>query len=287
MTVIIGVCVLVIIFFIRSEYERKLLTVEEITINSNKVKEKKIFIFISDLHEWNHGNDNNKLFESINKMKPDFILIGGDSIISRLNGKVNMENSIKIIRKLAQNYPVYCADGNHESRLKWRKDLFGDYYDQYQEKLKEFGVIHLSDTRAMIGDGLRVTGIDLPASAYKKLFWKRKEEIPCNTLFANVGEADPAVFEILLAHSPLYFKEYRCWGADLTLSGHFHGGTIRLPVLGGVGVMTPQFQFFSPYCNGILAEQGKWMIVSRGIGTHSINIRINNKPQLVVVHLEK
>ena len=92
-------------------------------------------------------------------------------------------------------------------------------------------------------------------------------------------------FQILLCHSPLFFDACRKWGADLTLSGHFHGGTIRLPYLGGV--MTPQFQFFLPWCAGTFEENGKTMIVSRGLGTHSINIRLNNKPQLVVVDLKK
>jgi predicted MPP superfamily phosphohydrolase len=71
----------------------------------------------------------------------------------------------------------------------------------------------------------------------------------------------------------------------LTLSGHFHGGTIRLPYLGGV--MTPQYQFFLPYCAGEFRSDGKDMIVSRGLGTHSINIRLNNKPQVVVVDLKR
>ena len=88
---------------------------------------------------------------------------------------------------------------------------------------------------------------------------------------------------ILLAHSPLYFDAYAKWGADLTLSGHFHGGTIRLPGLGGV--MTPQYQFFLPWCAGIFEKQGHYMAVSRGLGTHSINIRLNNRPQLLVIRI--
>ena len=84
-------------------------------------------------------------------------------------------------------------------------------------------------------------------------------------------------------HSPLYFHACRHWGADLTLAGHFHGGTIRIPGLGGV--MTPQYQFFLPWCAGSFEQEGKWMAVGRGLGTHSINIRLNDMPQLLVVHL--
>ena len=104
-------------------------------------------------------------------------------------------------------------------------------------------------------------------------------------LYKKLGRTDRRKFHILLAHSPLYFKNYAAWGADLTLSGHFHGGTVRLPVLGGV--MTPQYQFFLPWCAGDFQMKGSRMIVSRGLGTHSINIRFNNKPQLVVIQLKK
>lgn len=99
----------------------------------------------------------------------------------------------------------------------------------------------------------------------------------------HLGPADDSRFQILLAHSPLYFEQYADWGADLTLSGHFHGGTIRLPFVGGV--MTPQYQFFHPYCAGEFEKDGKHMIVGRGLGTHSINIRFCNRPQLMVVRL--
>ena len=99
------------------------------------------------------------------------------------------------------------------------------------------------------------------------------------------GSPDPEKYSILLAHSPMYFKQYAEWGADLSLSGHFHGGTIRLPLVGGL--MTPQFQFFFPWCSGQYeGAHGRMMIVGRGLGTHSINIRFNDKPQVVVVELK-
>ena len=100
-----------------------------------------------------------------------------------------------------------------------------------------------------------------------------------------LGKPDEKRFSILQAHSPMFFEEYAAWGADLTLSGHFHGGTIRLPVLGGV--MTPQYQFFYPRCAGEFTdEKGRRMLVGRGLGTHSIKIRFCDKPQVLVVKLK-
>ena len=100
----------------------------------------------------------------------------------------------------------------------------------------------------------------------------------------RLGRAEDKIYGILLAHSPMFQETYAQWGADLTLCGHFHGGTIRIPGLGGL--MTPQFQFFQKFCGGIHKIGDKVMIVSRGLGTHSVNIRLNNKPELVVVHLK-
>ena len=107
--------------------------------------------------------------------------------------------------------------------------------------------------------------------------------MPAHYIEEKVGNPASGHFQILLAHSPLFFANYADWGADLTLCGHFHGGTIRLPGLGGV--MTPQYQFFLPWCAGIFEDQGHYMAVSRGLGTHSINIRLNNRPQLLVLHI--
>ena len=143
---------------------------------------------------------------------------------------------------------------------------------------------YLSNEAADLDSDIRVYGLDLPKIAYRP----RSGEIPEGLLKETMGEPDPEKFCLLLAHSPLFFEEYAAWGADLTLSGHFHGGTIRLPLVGGV--MTPQYQFFYPRCAGYFELPGKGreksrMIVGRGLGTHSINIRLNDKPQVVVVRL--
>ena len=98
------------------------------------------------------------------------------------------------------------------------------------------------------------------------IFLIGKFKIP--TVFREKKELDQLAkgrndFQVLLAHNPVFFDAYAGWGADLTLCGHFHGGTIRIPGLGGV--MTPQYQFFLPWCAGRFDADGKTMIVSRGL----------------------
>ena len=98
----------------------------------------------------------------------------------------------------------------------------------------------------------------------------------------RVGKADPARFQLLLAHHPGYFPEYAKWGANLTLAGHYHGGIVRLPLLGAV--ISPQMQLFPRYSHGLFSIEHRDLITSSGLGWHTIPIRVNNPPELIALH---
>ncbi|WP_395547421.1 MULTISPECIES: metallophosphoesterase [unclassified Lacrimispora] len=265
--------------YLRSEYEKEQLVVERTVLESAKIKADRTIVFLSDLHEHRFGDGNERLLAAVDEAAPDLVLIGGDMIVSK--GKADMAASLELMGKLAGKYPVFCGNGNHENRLLWEPQVYGDSYETYMHSLKKLGIRILDSRTEWYGEDIAVTGIDLEPGAYRKF---RPDRLKEEEMEQKVGKASKERFQILLCHSPLYFSSCRSWGADLTLSGHFHGGTIRLPYLGGV--MTPQYQFFLPYCAGEFKEDGKHMIVSRGLGTHSINIRLNNKPQVVVVDLK-
>lgn len=266
-------------FLLRSEYEKEQLSEERMVIKSHKIGKDQRILFLSDLHNHQFGEDNCRLLDAVDRINPDLILVGGDMLVSK--GTAETSVPLKLMEALAAKYPVICGNGNHENRMRLERSVYGLQYEAYTNSLKSLGVTVLEDGTEPFGDDLAVTGMDLEPRFYQKFSRQilTKEEIE-----KKVGKADKERFQILLCHSPLYFRGCVDWGADLTLSGHFHGGTIRLPLLGGV--MTPQFQFFHPYCAGFFEMNEKYMIVSRGLGTHSINIRLNNKPQLVVVDLK-
>lgn len=90
-------------------------------------------------------------------------------------------------------------------------------------------------------------------------------------------------YNILLAHNPLYFDIYAKHNVDLTLSGHVHGGMIRLPFIGGV--LSPERKFFPKYNSGIYSINNKKLIVSRGMGHSKPGIRIFNMPEIVSITL--
>ena len=269
-------------FVARSEYERDCLSAEEISVVSSKIQNPRRMVFLSDLHNKEFGPENQRLIHAVNQIKPDGVLIGGDMMVSK--GESRTEVPLKLMKKLASHYPIYYGNGNHENRMVWERHIYKDQYEAYREQLKSMGVIYLENESCRFGDDMVISGVDLDKNYYRKLFFEKPEPLPDHYLDHLLGKADASRFQILLIHSPMYWQECAAWGADLTLSGHFHGGTIRIPGLGGV--MTPQYQFFLPWCAGTFEKDGKKMVVSRGLGTHSINIRINNKPQLIVLNLK-
>ena len=268
----------------RSRYERDCLVTEKYRIVSEKIHgQGKTIVFLTDLHNKEFGEENSRLLETVRKVKPDAVLFGGDGMVAK-RGNSDVRIPLALLTELAKEFPVYCGNGNHESRMLWKSEIYGETYENYRTALENAGIRYLSNEAADLDSDIRIYGLDLPKSAYLP----RSGEIPEGLLKETMGEPDPEKFCLLLAHSPLFFEEYAAWGADLTLSGHFHGGTIRLPLVGGV--MTPQYQFFYPRCAGYFELPGRGreksrMIVGRGLGTHSINIRLNDKPQVVVVRL--
>lgn len=272
-------------FLARSEYERKALSLEEVSVETDKITRDWTFVFLSDLHENTFGRDNERLLAAIDAVKPDAVLSGGDLIVTK-KGRAKTAVSEALLARLAARYPVYCGNGNHENRMVWNRKEYGGDYERYIGRLKEMGIICLSDQSAVLKKEVRISAVNLDPCFYKKANSGKLSSMEPEYVEKKLGPAaGKDCFQILLAHSPLFFDAYRKWGADLTLSGHFHGGTIRIPGLGGV--MTPQYQFFLPVCAGTHEREGRYMAVGRGLGTHSINIRLNNRPQLLAIRLKR
>ena len=275
---------LIALLLFRSKWERTHIQTDVYEISTDKLSPEwdgYTVAVLADLHENQFGEDNRKLLAAIDAVHPDAVMIAGD-MITECHGKkpLKLESLGAFLKELTKQYPVYYGDGNHEQRQQHR-ELFDEW-------LVQTGVIHLKNTSAQItgknrAGSIRVTGMLLPMQYYLK----KGKKLPMRDgeLEELLGPASRDEFQILLAHCPLYVKEYADWGADLSISGHFHGGTIRLPKVGGL--MTPQFQFFYPYTRGIykMSDKNAYAAVSAGLGTHSIDIRLNNESQLLAVRL--
>ena len=107
--------------------------------------------------------------------------------------------------------------------------------------------------------------------------------MPEGAIEERIGMSDPDAFQVLLAHNPSYMDEYLDWGADLILSGHLHGGMVRLPGVGGV--IGPDFVVFPKYSGEMQKVGDQTVIVSKGLGTHTIHIRLFNPAEIVVIEM--
>lgn len=249
------------------------------TSDKRKKREKLKIVFLSDLHDHIYGNENDILYEAVRKESPDLILIGGDMLIGKHH--VAFDSALKFCSKIPNIAPVYYAMGNHEQRMKTYPERYGDAIERYIQSLKNAGV-HILDndsTEFEFSNRLiRITGLNLPIASYK-----HHDKISKIYIEELAGEASQEAFQILLAHDPGHFAGYKEWGADLVLSGHLHGGVARVP--GWRGVITPHLRLFPKYSGEMTIESEHTIIVSKGLGTHTIKFRFFNYPEIVVVEL--
>lgn len=257
--------------------DNTLVEVSKYEIKSNKIPKefnKYKIVQLSDFHSYGFKRDNLKWIEKIYEEAPDIIVITGD-MVNKYDKK--FEKFLNIAEILSKKYKIYFIIGNHEIRLK-KKDL-----EYILNKLKGFGIKILKDEKITIArknGHINIYGLHIPLSYYKII-----------NRPANVGEVVSKVlkvckeeeFNILLAHNPLFFEEYSKHNIDLTLSGHVHGGMIRLPIIGAI--LSPERKFFPKYSGGIYEINNKKLVVSRGLGHSKRGIRLFNKRDLVSITL--
>lgn len=246
----------------------------------NGIKKEKKIIFLSDLHNRMYGEENERLLESIRNQHPDLILIGGDMLV-RKDGN-SYDKTVHFLAKLPGICPVYCANGNHEQKLKELPDKYEQSYEEYKKALTASGIHMLenaSETVKLDEVPVKLSGLEIPLGAYARF---GKKELSLKEITDRIGEHGDD-YQILLAHHPGYMKEYLAYGADLILGGHYHGCVVQLPWIGGV--ISTNFTLFPKYSGGIYQEGEQTAVVSRGLGTHSVPLRLWNWPELIVLEL--
>ncbi len=236
-------------------------------------------VLLSDLHNASYGEGNSILLQAIRTEKPEAIFVSGDMLIS--TEQPQMDVALALMDELTKQYPVYYVEGNHEYKVRNSAELHGGDGGRYFDLIRSFGVHLLKNSCEQIDIQkmpFTVWGLELPARYYERF---RKHELTAAEITELLGEPDKDRFNLLLTHNPVYFEAYAAWGADLTLAGHLHGGLVRLPYLGGV--ITPQLRLFPRYDRGLFKRNGRQLVVSAGLGNHSVSLRINNPMELIVL----
>lgn len=277
----IALIIIILFFLLITIRDANRFRVIEYTVISDKIKEDRNMIILSDLHNKTYGNENKDLLSSINHLQPDGILVAGDILTAKAGQ--SMEPAIHIIQELAEKYPIYYGMGNHEYRLRLDTDKYGDMYQRYESAIYASGVSFLINARTLlVKSNIEICGLEIDRDYYKK---SHKPKMDPSYIESKLGKAKKEVFQLMIAHNPEYFDCYAKWGADLVVSGHVHGGVMNCPFLGGV--ISPSFRLFPKYDGGLFRKGNSTMILSRGLGMHTIPIRIFNPGELIMVHLRK
>ena len=224
---------------------------------------------VSDLHNTEFGEGNEKLIELLSQTDPDIIVLTGDLIDSR---HTDIEIALAFVRQAVRFAPVYYVSGNHEARVY--------EYTEMKRGLIDAGVVVLDNQTVQItrdGDSLTLMGIDDPSFRYGD------DESIVRSAVDDLRSASDG-YTILLSHRPELFDLYVNLGMDLVFSGHAHGGQFRLPLVGGL--VAPHQGLFPRYDGGLFHKEDTTMIVSRGVGNSIIPLRFYNRPEIVVAELK-
>ena len=227
---------------------------------------------ISDYHNAHSVVLNKRLRDAVQAAKPDIIVLTGDLIDRR---RPDTETALRLVADLCDTAPIFFVCGNHDA-------LSGEH-DLLLKALRDLGVHVLENetyTLTRGADSLCLAGIEDPAKTKE---WSRKNEIVHEELTAL--DLQNGQFTLLLSHRPEMLAAYAEHGVDLALTGHAHGGQIRLPFVGGL--YAPGQGTFPQYSCGVYTQDSTQMIVSRGIGNSKFPFRVQNRPELVVVKLQK
>lgn len=289
----------ILVWFTLRSYRDPVVT--EVTIESSKVTNPVRFVYIADLHENVFGENNQQLYDQLEALDPDFILIGGDAINW---DSENDEYAVAVIGELAGLSDVYYSIGNHEIEyLHARGEIYFDGWDRnsssltllktnrhgFIRRIENAGAIVLQKNWIDIevnGTKLRIGG------AYEEMFSLDPDD-PEDTMLQGMYSfltdfQDTDDLKLYMTHRPYSFLHGNgssLWNIDVVLCGHEHAGQVVLPVLGGL--YSRERGLFPKYTHGVFGFGRTTMIVTSGIGSDNEPLpRFNNPPEIVLVTIK-
>ena len=268
--ILIILIVLIILFIVFVIHSCKKVEVSYFDIENEKIDKNMRIMLLSDLH---NRNVKDKVDLIIKNEKPDIIVLSGDMV----NEFAHEQQTFIDLTDSFIGYDTYYTFGNHEEALSDHlKSLF-------LKKLTRTNIVLLNNDSKSLSNNIMLYGLDVDITFFEGL---RKKKINNEYIESKIGEIDKKKYNIAIAHNPLMAKEYDKYGFDLTLSGHVHGGIVRLPLLGGL--LSPEYKFFPKYYQGVYDVGNMKLVVSRGLGFNKrFPIRLFNPAEVVIINLRK
>ncbi len=294
----VAICTVVAYFLyvIYRDMHRFVITTYE--ISDPRIRKEATIVVLSDLHNHSYGAGNGDLSDAVRMIAPDLVFSTGDLYTSKKG--LGYQHALELLSDLSKDQKIYTINGNHEHKTAVDTDWFGDQYETYSSKIKELGVTNIVNGNVSFPEyGIELYGLQIGREFFRHFRNKKMDDSYVSEMLRNAKPLDERMYNILLAHNPLYYPAYAKWGADLTLCGHMHGGIVRLPILGGC--VSPTVALFPKYDFGVFgydrdtrkvrkisgdpAACRQKMILSAGLGTHTIPIRMWNPGEVVVLKL--
>ena len=254
----------------------------KIELNTYKVESNKIpeafdgyrIVQVSDVHNGKAFNKNQRLFEIIRKAEPDIIAVTGDLLDSR---RTDVSFALEFMEGAVEIAPCYYVTGNHESRVP-------EEFEELRKGLEDLGVVILeNEVLSIEKNNSSITLMGIADPRFTCEYIKDDKAVVDDTLTSLTFDKES--FSVLLSHRPEMFELYAKYDFDLVLSGHAHGGQVRLPFVGGL--CAPSQGLLPKYDAGLFEEDNTKMIVSRGAGNSLFPFRVGNSPEIVVAELAR
>lgn len=278
--IVAALCVITLVnILLESHRENKKISFSSYRIKDKRLKKNAKIVMISDLHNACYGEKNSELLHVVETISPDLILVAGDVIVGKTG--LSVDTGVDFLNSLGESFPVFVGKGNHEMRTSIY-EKYGDMWETLYERTKDKVHWLINDSIYLADYNMTIYGLDMKPEYYRRF---KKLYMDSAYLEEELRKPDKRSYNILIGHDPDYFEEYAAWGADLCVSGHVHGGLIIIPHLGGL--ISPMIKFFPKYYKGVYNIGDSHMIVSAGIGLHTLKIRVNNEPDLVTINLVK
>lgn len=238
-------------------------------------------VVISDLHSKEYGEDNSTLLALIAAQHPDAVFAVGD-MINRSADEEDILQFLELLVMLQEIAPVYYSPGNHES------DYMTDRDSGLLGRVSATGVTVLLDEYVETQLGGNTVRIGGTMGHYYRYEWseEQKNDPPDYAMQEEIGSTD--VPSIVLMHMPenmIADSARKNWNADLYISGHTHGGVVRLPLIGGL--VAPTQGLFPKYDQGFFTVDGRLkLIITSGLAGYGPIPRIFNRPEICVINLK-
>lgn len=280
---IIGVIILILIAvsvcMVKAENKRFRIT--EYEYYTDKIDKPVKLAVLTDLHNYSYGEGNEELLRVIDEVTPDYCISAGDMIESGRYATDPVE-TVRFLSRLAAKHKFVYGIGNHEMRLLEKNTVYADTAQKYLDTLQEVKNVTPLDNEVLelAGENIKIYGLSLENDYFKKVILNKVSSEHIEKL---VGKPDDKTLNILIGHNPDQFDAYAQWGADVVLAGHIHGGMIATPW--HQGLISPRFIPFPKYDWGVYKKDNTTMFLGRGLGNHTIHIRIFNRAELMVIRL--